>query len=171
MSILETAFGDFILALLQTATFRWVMALIAAFWVWLCGERESDWRWGFILAPLMAAGLVEIIDLRTAPGGWLPLFVAVKEALKHLASPLGLITILCAMALGGWRAFAFLVAMAAFTTFYVAERQVGAGQSFLSFDYVKTALSMLPAILLVQLTFYGFGASIRRFVEFRRAAR
>ena len=92
-----------------------------------------------------------------------------KEALKHLASSLGLVTIVCALALGGWRAFAFVLAMAAFTTVYVAERQVGAGQSFLSFDFLKTALSMLPAILLVQMFFYGLGAGIRRFVEFRRS--
>lgn len=176
MTILETLFGDFLLGLIQSPWFRWGMAFVASFWVWATGNRHAVLRLGYLLAPFVLAVIIELIDLRWfgaggPQGGWFPVVIWSKEALRSLSTLVGFGTLLFAAFLGLTRGIGYLFTMSAFVTAYFAEKQIAPGVSFFSGELFGTLVAMLPAILIVHLTFYGIGALIRRFWEKRHAAR
>ena len=176
MSILETLFGDFLLGLIQSPLFRWGMAFVASFWVWVAGSRRATLRLGYVLAPFVLALVIELVDLRWfgaggPKGGWFPVVIWSKEALRQLSTVAGLGTLLFAVFLGMTRGIGYLLAMSIFVTAYFAERQIAPGVSFFSGELVGTLVAMLPALVIVHLIFYGIGALLRRFWEKRYATR
>lgn len=175
MGLIETLFGDLLILLMQSSLVRWGVALAASLWVWIIGDQDARFRRFYLLAPFLVAGLVQLADplLSGGPGGAggrLSQLLAVQEAARRLASVLGLGAIALALVLGLMRGIGFAIGVAILLAAYFVEgfgaRSV---ESMVSYQAISQFLMLLPTVLLVLLTAYGLGASIRCFRESRRA--
>ena len=172
MTILESLFSDAMLALMRSPTARWGTAFAVSLLVWIAGRSSARFRSTYIVLPFIAAAAIEILDSRffSVPGqksGWFPLYLWSGEAFRKLASWIGLAAMALAVFLGYLRGFGFLLTLAGFAAAYVAEPLLVAGVGMFSFALVGTVAALMPAVLMVLLSFYGFGALIRSFKDRR----
>ncbi len=174
MGLIEALFGDLLLLLMQSSLVRWGVALAASLWVWLIGDEEARGRRFYLLAPFLVAGLVEAWNAfeqsgAGAAGGRISHLLIVQEAARKLASLIGLGAIVLAAILGAMRGIGFAIGVAILLAAYFTEGfSAGAVQRAGSSAAFAQALTLLPTVLVVVLTAYGFGASFRRFRESRR---
>jgi hypothetical protein len=169
MGMLEGLLGDLLLGLTQSPALRWGAAGLALVWIWLVGERGDPRRRLFLLAPLAAAGAVELADLlilgpatgQGARGGWFPYYLTTMEALRRFVSPLGLISLVLAAVLGFRGAFGVFVGLAALSAAYLADAMTGKAPGFFSAEVFGLIATLLPGLFLVQMIAYGLGATWR----------
>lgn len=168
MGLIEALFGDLTLALMQNPLVRWGVALGASLWVWLIGDPYARGRRFYLLAPFLVAGAVEIWNA-VGQGGTLTHLLTVQEAARKLASFVGLGAILAGVILGAMRGIGFAIGVAILIAAYFTEGfSAGAVQRGISGAAMSQALTLLPTVLVVILTAYGIGATIRRSRERRR---
>jgi hypothetical protein len=174
MSMIEALFGDLLLVLMQHSLVRWGVALAASLWVWLIGDEDARLRRLYLLAPFLVAGLVEVWNAyeqvgAAGAGNRLSQLLAVQEAARKIASPIGLGVIALTALLGYMRGIGFAIGVAILLSAYFVEGFVAreGGHAGLGTGITQIFI-LLPTVLVVLLTAYGLGASIRRFRESRR---
>lgn len=168
MGLIEPLFGDLLLLLMQNSIVRWGIALAASLWVWLIGDEEARLRKLYLLAPFIVAGLVELADMTGGTqGSRLSQLLIVQDAARRLASLVGFGAILLTLVLGYMRGIGFALGVAVLLCAYFVDgfSAKDAQRAFLA--AVPQVLMLLPTVLVVLLTSYGLGASLRRARENR----
>lgn len=168
MGMIEALFGDLLLLLMQNSIVRWGVALAASLWVWLIGDEDARLRKLYLLAPFVVAGLVELANVAgEGPGGRLSQLIVVQDAARRLASLVGFAAILLALVLGYMRGIGFALGVAVLLCAYFVDgfSAKDAQRAFLA--AVPQVLMLLPTVLVVLLTAYGIGATLRRARENR----
>jgi hypothetical protein len=170
MGLFESFLGDLVLVLMQQPLVRWGLALAASLWVWMIGDEDARLRRFYLLAPFFVAGFVEVSEILFAgQGSRLSQLLVVQEAARRLASLIGLGAIILAAILGYMRGIGFAIGVAVLLCAYFVDGFTAReAQRAFSSAAVAQLLMLLPTVLVLMLTAYGFGASFRRFRESRR---
>lgn len=163
--MIEAPFADLVLGIMQNASVRWVVALLAALWVWIIGDEDARGRNLYIGAPLAVALVIQLVDSLVlgagGKSGWLDVHLAALEALARLASVVGLLAILGALVCGFTRMIGGVYLLIVLMCAFAADQLMPQAKSFFSAPVFAKMLSLAPAVLIVLLTAYGLGATLR----------
>ena len=173
MGLIEAPFGDLVLGIMQNPYVRWSVAVLVTLWVWIVGYEDARGRKLYLAAPLIAALLIQIVDSlflgaggpKNVAGGWFEHYLVAMEALKRIASLIGVLAIFAALAFGYMRVIGGVALLIVMTSAYFADQMMPQAKNFFSGPVFAQMLALAPAVLIVLLTAYGLGATARHLRE------
>jgi hypothetical protein len=175
MVALEALFSDLLIALTQSTGFRWGLAAAVSLWIWLIGRSATPWRVAALLAPFLAAAILEGLDqFVVGPGsgaqsGWLYFYLQSQVAFSRLLSVDGALLLLLAVVFGFLHRFSLAILLCLATALYLRYAIYGASEVLLSGVVGRWLLVVLPTVLIVILGLYSLGATLRLIVAVRQA--
>lgn len=175
MVALEALFSDLLIALTQSPAFRWGAAVAVSLWIWLIGRSGTPWRVAALLAPFLAAAILEVLDqLVVGPGsgpqsGWLNFYLHSQAAIHRLISLDGALLLLLAALFGYLHRFSLAVLLCLGTAIYLRYAIYGASEVLLSGAVAQWLLVVMPTVLIAVLGAYSLGATIRLITAVRQA--
>lgn len=167
MGLIEAPFGDLVLGIMQNPYVRWSVASVVTLWVWIVGYHDARLRKVYLAGPLVIALLIQLVDSlflgaatgRSGQGGWFEHYLVAIEALKRIASPIGIAAILAALLLGYARMIGGVLLLVVLSSAYFADQMMPQAKSFFSGPVFAQMLALAPAVIIVLLTAYGLGAT------------
>lgn len=173
MGLIEAPFGDLVLGIMQNPYVRWSVAAAVTLWVWIVGYEDARLRKVYLAAPVLIALLIQIIDslflgaggAKNAQGGWFEHYLAAIEALRRIASVVGVGAILAALLLGYTRMIGGVLILVVLSSAYFADQMMPQAKSFFSGPVFAQMLALAPAVIVVLLTAYGLGATVSHLRE------
>jgi hypothetical protein len=173
MGMIEAPFGDLVLGIMQNPYVRWPTALAVALGVWGVGDEDARFRRFYLAAPLGLAIVIQLIDSlflgsatgKSGQGGWFEHYLSAMEALRRLASVIGVGAMIAAIIFGFTRMLGGTLLLTLLLAAYFADQMMPQAKSFFSGPVFAQVLALLPAVILVLLTAYGVGATLRHLRE------
>jgi hypothetical protein len=173
MGMIEAPFGDLVLGIMQNPYVRWSAGFIVMLWVWLVGDQDARFRRFYLVAPLAVALLLQVVDSlflgaatgKSGQGGWFEHYLSAMEALRRIASLIGVGAILGAVVCGFTRMLGGTLLMMVLLCAFFADQMMPQAKSFFSGPVFAQMLALLPSVSIVLLTAYGVGATLRHLRE------
>lgn len=175
MVALEALYSDLLIALTQTPAFRWATAGAISLWIWVIGRSGTPWRVAALLAPFLAAAILEVLDqLVVGPGagaqsGWLSFYLQSQAVFSRLISLDGALLMLLALLFGFIHRFSLAVLLCLGVAVYLRYAIHGASEVLLSPAVAWWLMTAMPTVLIVVLGLYSLGATLRLITAVRQA--